>query len=160
MFHNMFIPKNSILSWVFSNVSHHFSTCSSPFAWLSNGPEKKKHWVSKRSSNSPRYLVPAWPISASTFRQAKGPGNHLQVDEISHGNWPLGMGNIPPLMTGILISWGPINPKPDLGWWPSHPRSLYGNNGSGSTRSHIWCLKLAELGSNPPPRIQSWQNEG
>ena len=20
-------------------------------------------------------------------------------------------------MTGILISWGPINPKPDLGWW-------------------------------------------
>ena len=24
--------------------------------------------------------------------------------------WSLGMGNLPPLMTGILISWGPINP--------------------------------------------------
>ena len=27
----------------------------------------------------------------------------------------LGMGDLQPLMTGILISWGPINPNPDLG---------------------------------------------
>ena len=41
--------------------------------------------------------------------------------------WDWGWETIPPLMTGILISWGPIfTPKPDLGWWVDHPL-LYGN---------------------------------
>ncbi len=49
----------------------------------------------------------------------------------------LGMGKIQPLMTGILISWGPINP---YCWWV-YPL-LYGNNGRWSTRSHISNLLL------------------
>ncbi len=50
----------------------------------------------------------------------------------------LGMGNLPPLMTGILVM-GPYKPLQTLGLMSLSP-FFCGNNGSWSTRSHIFYL--------------------
>ena len=62
------------------------------------------------SENSPKLAV-----LASTLLHEPG---------CSSTPWSLGMGNLQPLMTGILISWGPIPTPTDLGWVSFIP---YGN---------------------------------
>ncbi len=57
----------------------------------------------------------------------------LYVPGCSSTPWSLGMGNLQPLMTGILISW--VYKPLLLGWWV-YPL-LYGNNGSLDPIAHI-----------------------
>ena len=83
------------------------------------------------------FQVPAVSFPACTWNEVWTLINFFQLDPIAPGSKLLVLGMvIQPLMTGILISW--VYKPLLLGWWV-YPL-LYGNNGSWSTRSHIWHM--------------------
>ena len=65
--------------------------------------------------------------------------------------WSLGMGNLPPLMTGILIM-GPY--KPLRTWVDDHPL-LYGNNGSLDPSTYIFSCDFFFTYRDPGRKIRS-----
>ncbi len=90
------------------------------------------HWVystiyTTQTSNVHNFARKAW-LASTCSKEAAMLENQSSasqwVNHLSQGRstpWSLGMGNLQPLMTGILISWGPINPDPDVGWWVPIP---------------------------------------